>query len=111
MAGFLDGSFTVEQFEKWERKTYMNENFVSETLNQIVDERVFSITFPIERHVHSKILDEIYPITRIMRMNMAGGKNVEDSRNENESNEEYKGEEAHLNDSRLSHFTSFNGVS
>ena len=32
--GFLDGSFTVEQFEKWERKTYMNENFVSETLNQ-----------------------------------------------------------------------------
>jgi len=34
MAGFLDGSFTVEQFEKWERKTYMNENFVSETLNQ-----------------------------------------------------------------------------
>jgi len=32
--GFLDGSFTVEQFEEWERKTYMNENFVSETLNQ-----------------------------------------------------------------------------
>lgn len=32
--GFLDGSFTVEEFEKWERKTYMNEKFVSETLNQ-----------------------------------------------------------------------------
>ena len=32
--GFLDGSFTVEQFQKWERKTYMNENFVIETLNQ-----------------------------------------------------------------------------
>ena len=33
-AGFLDGTFTVEEFEKWERKTYMNEKFVSETLNQ-----------------------------------------------------------------------------
>jgi hypothetical protein len=32
--GFLDGTFTVEEFEKWERKTYMNEKFVSETLNQ-----------------------------------------------------------------------------
>ena len=32
--GFLDGSFTVEEFEESERKTYMNENFVSETLNQ-----------------------------------------------------------------------------
>ena len=31
--GFSDGSFTVEEFEKWERKTYMNEKFVSETLN------------------------------------------------------------------------------
>ena len=33
-AGFLDGTFTVEEFEKWERETYMNEKFVSETLNQ-----------------------------------------------------------------------------
>ena len=33
-AGFLDGTFTVEEFENMERKTYMNENFVSETLNQ-----------------------------------------------------------------------------
>ena len=33
-AGFLDGTFTVEEFEKWERKTYMNGTFVSETLNQ-----------------------------------------------------------------------------
>ena len=32
--GFLDGTFTVEQFEEWERITYMNENFLSETLNQ-----------------------------------------------------------------------------
>jgi len=32
--GFLDGSFTVEQFEKWEIELYMNEKFVSETLNQ-----------------------------------------------------------------------------
>ena len=32
--GFLDGTFTVEEFEKWERKTYMNEKFVSETLIQ-----------------------------------------------------------------------------
>jgi hypothetical protein len=33
-AGFLDGTFTVEEFENMERKTYMNGNFVSETLNQ-----------------------------------------------------------------------------
>ena len=33
IVGFSDGSFTVEQFEKWERKTYMNGNFESETLN------------------------------------------------------------------------------
>ena len=33
-AGFLDGTFTVEEFENWERKTYMNGTFVSETLNQ-----------------------------------------------------------------------------
>ena len=32
--GFLDGTFTIEEFEKWERKTYMNEKFVSETLNK-----------------------------------------------------------------------------
>lgn len=34
MVGFLDGTFTVEEFEEWERKTYMNEKFVSETLNR-----------------------------------------------------------------------------
>ena len=34
VAGFLDGTFTIEEFEKWERKTYMNEKFVIETLNQ-----------------------------------------------------------------------------
>ena len=34
MIGFLDGSFTLEEFEEWERKTYMNEDFVNETLNQ-----------------------------------------------------------------------------
>ena len=33
-AGFLDGTLTVEEFENMERKTYMNGNFVSETLNQ-----------------------------------------------------------------------------
>ncbi len=33
-AGFLDGTFTVEEFENMESKTYSNENFVSETLNQ-----------------------------------------------------------------------------
>ena len=32
--GFLDGTFTVEEFENWERKTYENGNFVRETLNQ-----------------------------------------------------------------------------
>ena len=32
--GFLDGTFTVEEFEDWERITYMNEKFLSETLNQ-----------------------------------------------------------------------------
>ena len=30
----MTGSITVEEFEDWERKTYMNEKFVSETLNQ-----------------------------------------------------------------------------
>ena len=34
VAGFLDGTFTIEEFENMERKTYMSENFVSETLNQ-----------------------------------------------------------------------------
>jgi hypothetical protein len=34
LVGFLDGSFTLEEFEEWERKTYMNEDFVNETLNQ-----------------------------------------------------------------------------
>ena len=33
-AGFLDGTFTVEEFENMESKTYSNVNFVSETLNQ-----------------------------------------------------------------------------
>jgi hypothetical protein len=33
-AGFLDGTFTVEEFENMEGKTYSNVNFVSETLNQ-----------------------------------------------------------------------------
>ena len=33
-AGFLDGTFTVEDFGNMEKKTYSNENFVSETLNQ-----------------------------------------------------------------------------
>lgn len=32
--GFLDGSFTVEEFEKFESKDYANENFVTQTLNQ-----------------------------------------------------------------------------
>ena len=32
--GFLDGSFTVEEFEKSESKDYANENFVTQTLNQ-----------------------------------------------------------------------------
>tara|TARA_B100000676_G_scaffold255734_1_gene262731 strand:- start:399 stop:686 length:288 start_codon:yes stop_codon:yes gene_type:complete len=32
--GFLDGTFTVEEFENTERKTYMSANFVKETLNQ-----------------------------------------------------------------------------
>ena len=34
MVGFLDGTFTVEEFEESERTYYMNEKFVSETLNQ-----------------------------------------------------------------------------
>ena len=33
-AGAFDGSLTVEEFENLEKKTYMNENFLSETLNQ-----------------------------------------------------------------------------
>ena len=33
-AGFLDGTFSVEEFVNMERKTYSNVNFVSETLNQ-----------------------------------------------------------------------------
>ena len=32
--GFSDGSFTVEEFEKFENKAYANENFVTQTLNQ-----------------------------------------------------------------------------
>ena len=34
IAGFLDGTFTVEEFENMERKTYMSAIFVEETLNQ-----------------------------------------------------------------------------
>ena len=34
VAGFLDGTFTIEEFENMERETYMSENFLSETLNQ-----------------------------------------------------------------------------
>ena len=30
----MTGSITVEEFEDWERITYMNEKFLSETLNQ-----------------------------------------------------------------------------
>jgi hypothetical protein len=33
-AGFKDNSFTVEEFEKMEKKSYSNSNFVTETLNQ-----------------------------------------------------------------------------
>jgi len=33
IVGFSDGTFTVEEFENMERKTYMNRNFESETLN------------------------------------------------------------------------------
>lgn len=34
VAGFLDGTFTIEEFENMERETYMSEIFLSETLNQ-----------------------------------------------------------------------------
>lgn len=35
--GFSDGTFTVEEFEKFESKAYANENFVVQTLNQKID--------------------------------------------------------------------------